>query len=114
MTYSKEDIWKAFLLSPELDAKMLAIVNAIIRRQRMSEHNLDYKNITCPKTQAAMESVRMAFMVAEKEIADNCKESREASLAFTKLEESLMWAIKSLAVHGHELPDSGEQLELKV
>lgn len=70
----------------------------------MSDHNLDYKNITCPQTQAAMAAVRSAFMVAEKEIADNCKESRESSLAFTKLEESLMWAIKSLAVHGHEQP----------
>ena len=30
-------------------------------------------------------------------IEDNCKDSRETSLAITKLEESLMWLTKSIS-----------------
>lgn len=68
----------------------------------MSEHNLDYKTEISQETCAAMEATREAFMMVEKVIAAYCVDSRETSIAYTKMEESLMWAIKSLAVHGRE------------
>ena len=36
----------------------------------------------------------------EATIALRCKPSREKSLAMTKLEECVMWAVKALALHG--------------
>lgn len=77
----------------------------------MTEHNLDYKTDISEETTAQMVQVRAAAMVLEKQIAESCIDCRETSLAYTKLEESLMWAVKSLAVHGHEVP-AGEPVEL--
>lgn len=52
-----------------------------------------------------MNLVRAAAMVLEKQLTDSCKDSRETSLAFTKLEETVMWAIRSLAINGHEVQE---------
>ena len=68
----------------------------------MSEHNLDYKTGMSEDTCDCMGVVRNACMLVESTISHCCKDSRETSIAYTKLEEALMWAIKSLAVHGHD------------
>ena len=46
------------------------------------------------------DSIRNAAEELEGVIALRCKPSREKSLAMTKLEECVMWANKSLAIHG--------------
>lgn len=46
------------------------------------------------------DSIRNAAEELEGIIALRCKPSREKSLAMTKLEECVMWANKSLAIHG--------------
>lgn len=46
------------------------------------------------------DSIRNAAEELEGIIALRCKPSREKSLAMTKLEECVMWANKSLALHG--------------
>jgi hypothetical protein len=54
------------------------------------------------EVQIAMDAVTKAFVMVEGVMAAYCANSRETSLAFTNMEQSLMWAIKSLAVHGRE------------
>lgn len=46
------------------------------------------------------ENIRKAAEELEAVIALRCKPSREKSLAMTQLEECVMWANKSLALHG--------------
>ena len=40
--------------------------------------------------------IRLLFSNMYNWIEDNCKQSRETSLAITKLEEAQMWAIKGI------------------
>lgn len=79
----------------------------------MTEHNLQYITNISADTQAAMSDCRSAAELLENHISKYCKDSRETSIAYTKLEECLMWTIKSLAVHGCETP-VGEQVEMKL
>ena len=46
------------------------------------------------------EQLRASIKVAAVLINELCPESRERSLAFTKLEEAVMWANASIARHG--------------
>jgi len=46
---------------------------------------------------AKFEYIRNHFKVTAQVIKDNCPVSREQSLAFTNLEQALMWAIASIA-----------------
>lgn len=48
-------------------------------------------------TQEKMENVRAAYHSVVDTLEDYCKDSRETSLAITNLEQSLMWAMASLA-----------------
>lgn len=70
----------------------------------MTAHNLQYITDISVETQQAMSDCRSAAELMENHISKYCKDSREASIAYTKLEECLMWTIKSLAVHGCETP----------
>ena len=47
-----------------------------------------------------IENVRAVAKVLGETIHKNCPVSRPRSLAFTKLEESLMWAVKSIVLEG--------------
>lgn len=45
----------------------------------------------------AIEALREDFIGVAEAVEDVCPESRERSLAITKLEEALMWAVASIA-----------------
>ena len=45
-----------------------------------------------------IENLRYSCMIMADEINDKCPDSREKSLAITKLEECLMWAVKSIVL----------------
>jgi hypothetical protein len=45
-----------------------------------------------------IEDLRVAFKAAGKILFEVCSDSRERSIAITKLEESLMWAIKCIVI----------------
>lgn len=45
-----------------------------------------------------IEKLRESFKKAGESLFENCNQSREMSLAITKLEESLMWATKSIVL----------------
>lgn len=47
-----------------------------------------------------IEKLRTIHLLAAQSVRDNCEESRDKEIAFTKLEESLMWAVKSIALEG--------------
>ena len=47
-----------------------------------------------------MQNMTKLFEGAEAFIDDNLQDSREKSLAFTKLEECLMWCRQSIRVYG--------------
>ena len=64
----------------------------------MSTHNLDYKKVTDLEITRKMEHIRACFIELELEMERVLSGSRETSIAYTKLEESLMWSIKSLVV----------------
>ena len=49
------------------------------------------------------EEVRFHFKQCAQAIKDNCPVSREQSLAFTNLEQALMWAIASIARNQEQL-----------
>lgn len=66
----------------------------------MSIRNMDFKKIEDEATVKAMEDVRSTFIGIEFVVDNTLVDSREKSLALTKLEEALMWAIKALAVYG--------------
>lgn len=46
---------------------------------------------------AKFEEIRIHFKNCAQTVLDNCPASRERSLAFTNLEQALMWAIASIA-----------------
>lgn len=50
-----------------------------------------------PETYAAMRAIGLNFA---RTIEQACPDSREKSLAFTALEEAVMWANASIARHG--------------
>lgn len=50
------------------------------------------------------ERIRQAAKALGAEILNECPESRERSLAITKLEETVMWAVKAVACHQEEEP----------
>lgn len=43
-----------------------------------------------------IENVREVYKTVVDCLNDNCKDSRELSIAITNLEQSLMWAVKSI------------------
>lgn len=47
----------------------------------------------------AHEAIRSALLEVAQRIAELCPESRERSLAMTKLEEAMMWANAAIARH---------------
>ena len=67
-----------------------------------------------------IERVREEFRKLSSMIYVNCPESRERALALTGLEQSLMWAVASIArERWNDLPkltseDIGEQLSIEV
>jgi hypothetical protein len=46
-----------------------------------------------------IENVRGAYKTIVDNLGFNCKDSRELSLAVTNLEQSLMWAVKSIILN---------------
>lgn len=53
---------------------------------------------------AKIEQLRRVIIAVDEEIDNLCPDSREKSLAKTKLEECRMWAVKSVAMQGTPLP----------
>ena len=51
---------------------------------------------TNDEQQWRIEEIRIAFSNLYDKIDDFCKDSRETSLAYTKLEEAQFWAIKGI------------------
>lgn len=45
-----------------------------------------------------IENIRAEYKSVIESLSQNCKDSRELSIAVTKLEESLMWAVKSIVL----------------
>lgn len=43
-----------------------------------------------------IEALRESYKDIVNSLSENCNDSRELSIAITKLEESLMWAVKSI------------------
>lgn len=75
---------------------MTATLNEVINS--LQYHKLDMED---PEGQSAADSfddLRMAAIDFARMIEANCPDGREKSLAFTHLEETLMWAIKSIAI----------------
>ena len=66
----------------------------------MNRLNLSFQKIEDANVVKAMDMVRETFMATADQMEMLLSDSRETSLTFTKLEEALMWAIKSLAVNG--------------
>lgn len=52
-----------------------------------------------------IENVRNYAKDLAAQIARSCPQSRERSLAFTKLEETVMWAVKGIILHQEEIPN---------
>jgi hypothetical protein len=66
-------------------------------------------NITpSPLTIGEIEVVRNFAKDYGRKIIEFCPDSREKSLAKTKLEESVMWAVKAMVLYSGTLGDSGE------
>ena len=55
-----------------------------------------YTEVT-PEQQARIDTIRLLFSNTYDFIEENCKQSRETSLAITKLEEAQFWAIKGIS-----------------
>lgn len=45
-----------------------------------------------------IENIRSAYKSVVESLSQNCKDSRELSITITKLEESLMWAVKAIVL----------------
>lgn len=61
-------------------------------------NSLEYHPIKDSEVAAKFENLREAAKTFASVVDFNTPSSREQSLAFTHLEESLMWAIKSIAI----------------
>jgi len=57
---------------------------------------LTYQSLT-EGQRKAVEEVRQGLSIALNTIKENCPNSREKSLAVTKIEEAAMWANKSIS-----------------
>lgn len=68
----------------------------------MSTHNLNYITGIPADFTDRMTKVRQAFITLESEIEDQLPHTRESSLAWTNLEQALMWAIKSLCIESQK------------
>ena len=55
----------------------------------------EYKNVT-KEQQDKIDLIRASFSNMYDVLDINCKNSRETSLAYTRLEEAQMWAIKGI------------------
>ena len=66
----------------------------------MEEKELNKKAVyteVTPEQQARIDTIRLLFSNTYDFIEENCKPSRETSLAITKLEEAQFWAIKGIS-----------------
>lgn len=61
-------------------------------------NSLEYHSATSDESRAKFETLRRAAKEFAESINANTPESREQSLAYTHLEETLMWAVKSVAI----------------
>ena len=57
------------------------------------------------ETQKQMEAVRADVRITTATVLDLIPDSRERSLALTKLEEALMWSMAALARRGYDFKD---------
>lgn len=73
---------------PESSAAKLVAMDAIAKS--MTNHK------PSEETQRHIEAMRADYRATAKVVITFCEPSRERSLALTKLEESLMWAVKGL------------------
>ena len=62
--------------------------------ETFKQHKMSFEQI------GASTFIRDAAEALETMILEECPNSREKSLAITKLEECVMWANKSIALHG--------------
>lgn len=65
------------------------------------EHSLTNHAPPSASTIASYEEIREAAKAFALQIVQLCPEGRERSLAVTKLEETVMWAIKAIAVRNY-------------
>lgn len=74
-------------------------------RSANDQHRLDAleRSLTnqapAPATIELIESVRSTAKELGRDIIDLCPDTRERSLALTHLEETVMWAVKSLVLY---------------
>lgn len=68
------------------------------------EHSLTNQAPADHEVVARFEALRVNAKAFGHDIIDLCPESRERSLALTKLEEAVMWAVKAVACHQADLP----------
>jgi hypothetical protein len=61
-------------------------------------NSLEYHSAKSDESRTKFESLRRAAKEFAEAINANTPESREQSLAYTHLEETLMWAVKSVAI----------------
>jgi len=62
--------------------------------ENMSYHSPD------EQTQKEIEDLRAAFHELAHKVSSRCPDGRAKSLAQTKLEEALMWGVKSMVIPG--------------
>lgn len=80
-------------LSPELRRKK-AVENKIQELEKsLTNHSSDEDKIK------RIEELREFAKTYGKKLCELCPISRESSLSITKLEESLMWGVKSIILH---------------
>jgi hypothetical protein len=69
------------------------------------ENSLRYHSAISPDNKAKFEALRAEAIEFARRIEENTPPSREQSLAYIHLEETLMWAIKSVAIRDEFNPD---------
>lgn len=60
------------------------------------DRRAQYTNVK-PEQAIRIDTIRLLFSNLYQQIDENCKPSRETSLAITKLEEAQFWAIKGIS-----------------
>ena len=63
----------------------------------MIQHSLDCVNKLSLEQVTKIEKVREAAKAFYETVSEHCPGSREKSIAFTKIEEAVMWANKSVS-----------------
>jgi hypothetical protein len=61
------------------------------------EKSLTYHGLSSEQTEK-IEAIRNSFKDTSAAMISACNQSRELSIAITNLEQSLMWAVKSIAL----------------